>query len=476
MVDDVDVARKILHHIASCSPHVTNLGQPTERTCALCLTFIDEARAAFNYEPWPAIAHTPKAEPDKDSLMWLYTHCLAIGMSRGSESGKMAHDIALFTVEQQEQIKRTQHAEDAEKPEGMPLPWTSEVGHGYKSNIKDANGNTVTEVFSEFPGMADQIIASYIVSCVNQHQMSFERIKSLEATQRSMRRALAFAYGGALLYTDDGELQDNSRHPFIDWKRDEWDGIKNKLIRRNEKEIIKPEVKEDLAALRMFVDTFIVAALKEMGEEVFLLLPEQRLEKLKQIMLYIIKNKKTPPTETKIETDTWHPFPEHKPLVGDRVYFVRGGCLYTGWRRNGYFESERGHIYYDHNKKDVTHFMVHKLPQMPNDENTIKPHDMLLAAGYVQLPDGRWNYAPRPGFVPSAKALDHIKTNSVVNDENNNPIQRNENHHTLVQVLEDINKIASGYACDYEEEVEKLQAIAQVSQDAINKAKLKDTQ
>jgi hypothetical protein len=105
MLDGVDVAKKILHHIASCSPHVTNPGQPTERICALCLTFIDEARAALNYEPWPAIPHTPKKETDTYPLAWLYTHCRAIGMSCRSESGKMAHDIALFTMNLQEEIR-----------------------------------------------------------------------------------------------------------------------------------------------------------------------------------------------------------------------------------------------------------------------------------------------------------------------------------------------------------------------------------
>lgn len=49
---------KVLHHIASCSPCVFDAGTEKERSCKLCLTFIDEARAAFNYQPCPAVPHT----------------------------------------------------------------------------------------------------------------------------------------------------------------------------------------------------------------------------------------------------------------------------------------------------------------------------------------------------------------------------------------------------------------------------------
>jgi hypothetical protein len=35
----------------------------------------------------------------------------------------------------------------------------------------------------------------------------------------TLRELLAYAYAGASLYTDDGELQDSRRHPFIDFLR-----------------------------------------------------------------------------------------------------------------------------------------------------------------------------------------------------------------------------------------------------------------
>lgn len=44
-------------------------------------------------------------EPD---LGWLYTHCKAIGMDCKSDSGKMAEDIALFTINLQSALQRAQ--------------------------------------------------------------------------------------------------------------------------------------------------------------------------------------------------------------------------------------------------------------------------------------------------------------------------------------------------------------------------------
>lgn len=40
------------------------------------------------------------------ALIWLYTHCKAIGMSEKSDSGKLEEDIALFTIRLQEQIQK----------------------------------------------------------------------------------------------------------------------------------------------------------------------------------------------------------------------------------------------------------------------------------------------------------------------------------------------------------------------------------
>lgn len=46
------------------------------------------------------------AETLPPELTWLYTHCRAIGMDCKSDSGKWEHDIALFTSNLQEEVKR----------------------------------------------------------------------------------------------------------------------------------------------------------------------------------------------------------------------------------------------------------------------------------------------------------------------------------------------------------------------------------
>lgn len=55
---------------------------------------------------------------------------------------------------------------------------------------------------------------------------------SLEEENFELRAMLAFAHCGAALYADDGELQDNREHPFIDWKRDSLSEIREKLLIR----------------------------------------------------------------------------------------------------------------------------------------------------------------------------------------------------------------------------------------------------
>lgn len=47
-----------------------------------------------------------------------------------------------------------------------------------------------------------------------------------------LRTLLAVRVSGSALYHDDGELQDNSVRPFIDWKRDTITTIKQKLLQR----------------------------------------------------------------------------------------------------------------------------------------------------------------------------------------------------------------------------------------------------
>lgn len=52
-----------------------------------------------------------------------------------------------------------------------------------------------------------------------------------------LRQMLALRVGGPHLYTDDGELQDNSEHPAIDFKRDSAELIRQKLIQRAERKL-----------------------------------------------------------------------------------------------------------------------------------------------------------------------------------------------------------------------------------------------
>lgn len=49
---------------------------------------------------------------------------------------------------------------------------------------------------------------------------------------RVLRRMLAVCYGGTSLYTDDGELQDNSQYPLIDFKRNSVEAIQEAMKKR----------------------------------------------------------------------------------------------------------------------------------------------------------------------------------------------------------------------------------------------------
>lgn len=49
---------------------------------------------------------------------------------------------------------------------------------------------------------------------------------------RRLRILLALSYSGGNLYADDGELQDASKHPFIDWRRDSIDELERKVKER----------------------------------------------------------------------------------------------------------------------------------------------------------------------------------------------------------------------------------------------------
>jgi hypothetical protein len=57
-------------------------------------------------------------------------------------------------------------------------------------------------------------------------------VEDLQHEIAEMRLALCMAHAGAGAYLDDGEMQDNTKHPMIDWKRDTWETIKAKLMER----------------------------------------------------------------------------------------------------------------------------------------------------------------------------------------------------------------------------------------------------
>lgn len=57
-------------------------------------------------------------------------------------------------------------------------------------------------------------------------------IEKMAEDERLLRTGWALAYSGSNLYTDDGELQDNSALPHIDWMRDPPITIRNKIETR----------------------------------------------------------------------------------------------------------------------------------------------------------------------------------------------------------------------------------------------------
>ncbi len=65
-----------------------------------------------------------------------------------------------------------------------------------------------------------------------------------------LRRLLAASYAGASIYHDDGELQDNRRLPFIDFRRDTPTEIGEKMYQRiwlelKDSPLVKPTVPPD---------------------------------------------------------------------------------------------------------------------------------------------------------------------------------------------------------------------------------------
>lgn len=81
-------------------------------------------------------------------------------------------------------------------------------------------------------GMRDEPFDCTPMSCASVAGDALDEI-------RELRMMLAISISGGCLYRDDGELQDNSSAPFIDWKRDTVKGIQEKLRLRVEKALRK---------------------------------------------------------------------------------------------------------------------------------------------------------------------------------------------------------------------------------------------
>ena len=74
---------------------------------------------------WQAARKPASAEPtsllENKPLAWLYTHCLAIGMTKKSDSGLPEHDIALFTTDLQLAAPRPENPVLPVEPDGWVL-------------------------------------------------------------------------------------------------------------------------------------------------------------------------------------------------------------------------------------------------------------------------------------------------------------------------------------------------------------------
>ena len=67
---------------------------------------------------------------------------------------------------------------------------------------------------------------------------SARRLIETQNNEKKLRTILALAYSGrARMYTDDGEFQDSTTKPFIDYKRDSVDEIQSKIFERGKKKL-----------------------------------------------------------------------------------------------------------------------------------------------------------------------------------------------------------------------------------------------
>lgn len=71
--------------------------------------------------------------------------------------------------------------------------------------------------------------------------------------ESTWREGWAFAYSGTRLYGDDGELQDNSEQPFIDWRRDSATEILAKIRERTQPPESRPRWRRGSGVKKMIL-------------------------------------------------------------------------------------------------------------------------------------------------------------------------------------------------------------------------------
>jgi len=88
--------------------------------------------------------------------------------------------------------------------------------------------------------VADELYADPEIATLKQQLAEAQSgNRTLDAEVIELRRLLAFAHG--VTYCDDGELQDASAKPFIDYSRDTVDEIKSKIYKRGLAQLTKAE-------------------------------------------------------------------------------------------------------------------------------------------------------------------------------------------------------------------------------------------
>lgn len=94
--------------------------------------------------------------------------------------------------------------------------------------------------------LADQLFSSQgaRIAAIPLIHRALQRVRDEGARENRELRFMCAMGSARQLYTDDGEIQDNTEHPFIDWKRDSVADIQQKLLERNLK---NPEVRRLLA-------------------------------------------------------------------------------------------------------------------------------------------------------------------------------------------------------------------------------------